>query len=164
MDANIENWWAIKFYSEDKFNHPNEYYQHIYIQGYNAILVNDHLIDIDNNLLYYPYKIESVKRTKYFDKLFEEILNTYFDNQDSYYGTWKQLETFFKGIICNKKSTYLYLAIIACFILQVLIVYIPELQIIFRTTSIGLADWILIFIIAATILVSNRIANKIVVE
>ena len=103
MDANIENWWAIKFYSEDKFNHPNEYYQHIYIQGYNAILVNDHLIDIDNNLLYYPYKIESVKRTKYFDKLFEEILNTYFDNQDNYYGTWKQLETFFKGIICNKK-------------------------------------------------------------
>ena len=63
-----------------------------------------------------------------------------------------------------KKSTYLYLAIIACFILQVLIVYIPELQIIFRTTSIGLTDWILIFIIAATILVSNRIANKIVVE
>ena len=64
----------------------------------------------------------------------------------------------------TKKSTYLYLAIIACFILQVLIVYIPELQIIFRTTSIGLTDWILIFIIAATILVSNRIANKIVVE
>ena len=63
-----------------------------------------------------------------------------------------------------KKSTYLYLAIIACFILQVLIVYIPELQIIFRTTSISITDWILIFIIAATILVSNRIANKIVVE
>lgn len=63
-----------------------------------------------------------------------------------------------------KKSTYLYLAIITCFILQVLIVYIPELQIIFRTTSISITDWILIFIIAATILVSNRIANKIVVE
>ena len=56
------------------------------------------------------------------------------------------------------------MAIIACFILQVLIVYIPELQIIFRTTSIAITDWILIFIIAATILVSNRIANKIVVE
>ena len=63
-----------------------------------------------------------------------------------------------------KKSTYLYLAIIACFILQILIVYIPELQLIFRTTNIGITDWILIFIIAATILVSNRIANKIVVE
>ncbi len=56
----------------------------------------------------------------------------------------------------DKKSTYLYLAILACFILQILIVYIPELQLIFRTTSIGITDWILIFIIAATILVSNK--------
>ncbi|WP_299522850.1 calcium-translocating P-type ATPase, PMCA-type [uncultured Methanobrevibacter sp.] len=63
-----------------------------------------------------------------------------------------------------KRSTYLYLAIIICFILQVLIVYIPELQTIFRTTSIGIIDWILIFIIAATILISNKIMDKLVVE
>ncbi len=64
----------------------------------------------------------------------------------------------------DKKSTYLYLAIITCFILQVLIVYIPALQMIFRTTSIELIDWVLIFIIAATILVSDKITNKFVVE
>lgn len=64
----------------------------------------------------------------------------------------------------NKRSTYLYLAIVLCFILQILIVYIPDLQIIFRTTSIEIIDWILIFIIAATILISNKIMNKIVVE
>lgn len=64
----------------------------------------------------------------------------------------------------NKRSTYLYLAIVLCFILQILIVYIPDLQIIFRTTSIEIIDWILIFIVAATILISNKIMNKIVVE
>ena len=64
----------------------------------------------------------------------------------------------------NKKSTYLYLAIIICLILQILIVYIPELQVIFRTTSIGIIDWILIFIIAATIFVSNKVMNKLVIE
>ncbi len=64
----------------------------------------------------------------------------------------------------DKRSTYLYLAIVACFILQVLIVYIPALQMIFRTTSIGFIDWVLLFIIAATILVSDKITNKFVVE
>lgn len=105
MKNNIENWWAIKFYPEDKFNHPNEHYQHVYIQGYDAILVNEHLVDIDNNLLYYPYKIESVTKAKYFDKLFEAILNTYCKNEYSYYGTWNKLERFFTGIICDKVLT-----------------------------------------------------------
>lgn len=60
----------------------------------------------------------------------------------------------------NKKSTYLYIAILASFVLQLLVIYIPYLQIIFRTTAISIIDWILIFVVACTILISHRIINK----
>ena len=102
MKNNTETWWKIKFYSENNFNHSNEHYHHVYLEGYDAILINDHLVDIDNRLFYYPYKIESVIRSEYFIELFQEILNTFFENQDNYYGTWKQLERFFPDVICNK--------------------------------------------------------------
>ena len=58
------------------------------------------------------------------------------------------------------KNTMLWLSLIGSFILQVLVIYVPYLQIIFRTCAIGLFDWILIFIISATILVSDKIANR----
>ena len=61
----------------------------------------------------------------------------------------------------EKSSKYLYIGIILSFILQLLIIYLPQLQIIFRTTSIGLTEWIIIVIVASTILVSQRIMDKV---
>jgi len=62
----------------------------------------------------------------------------------------------------DKSSKYLYMGIILSFILQVLIIYIPQLQIIFRTTAIGLLDWIVITLIASTIIIANKIMNKVI--
>ena len=62
----------------------------------------------------------------------------------------------------EKTSTYLYMAIILSFILQLLIIYLPQLQIIFRTTPISLIDWAMIIIVAFTIIVAERIMNKVI--
>ena len=62
----------------------------------------------------------------------------------------------------EKRSTYLYLAIILSFLLQLLIIYLPQLQIIFRTTSISLIDWIVIVIVAFTIIIAEKIMNKVI--
>ena len=62
----------------------------------------------------------------------------------------------------EKKSTYLYLAIILSFILQMLIIYLPQLQIIFRTTSIGMIDWVMIMAVAFTIIIAEKIMNKVI--
>jgi Ca2+-transporting ATPase len=62
----------------------------------------------------------------------------------------------------EKSSRYLYLALILSFVLQLLIIYLPQLQIIFRTTSIGLADWALIIVIAFTIIIAEKIMNKVI--
>lgn len=62
----------------------------------------------------------------------------------------------------NKRSTYLYIGILVSFILQLLVIYIPALQGIFRTTSIGLIDWILIILVACTILISDRIMDRLI--
>ena len=62
----------------------------------------------------------------------------------------------------DKKSTYLYMAILISFILQVLIIYLPQLQIIFRTSSIGLIDWAVIIIVAFTIVIAEKIMNKVI--
>lgn len=64
----------------------------------------------------------------------------------------------------DKKSLYLYGAIAASFILQLLVIYVPYLQMIFRTSAIEPADWILIFLIACTILISHRIVNRVIPE
>lgn len=64
----------------------------------------------------------------------------------------------------NKKNIYLYLAILISFILQLIVIYIPYLQKIFKTTPLSLTDWILIFLIACTILISHNIVNKIIPE
>ena len=60
------------------------------------------------------------------------------------------------------RNTMLWLSLIGSFILQVLVIYVPFLQTIFKTCSIGLFDWILIIIVSAMILVTDKIANKIV--
>jgi Ca2+-transporting ATPase len=62
----------------------------------------------------------------------------------------------------DKSSKYLYLGIIVSFLLQLLILYIPQLQVIFRTTAIGLTDWIVILIVASTILIAQKIMNKVI--
>ena len=62
----------------------------------------------------------------------------------------------------KKPSTYLYIAIAISFILQVLIIYIPQLQTIFRTTSIGLIDWVMIIIVASTIILSEKLMKNVI--
>ena len=54
----------------------------------------------------------------------------------------------------------LILSLVGTFILQILVIYIPYLQIIFKTCPIGLFDWIIIIIISAMILVTDKIVNK----
>ena len=58
------------------------------------------------------------------------------------------------------RTTMLWLSLIGSFILQVLVIYVPFLQTIFKTCAIGLIDWILIIIVSAIILVTDKIANK----
>ena len=62
----------------------------------------------------------------------------------------------------NKTSKYLYIAILISFILQVLIIYIPQLQIIFRTTSIDIFDWALIILISFTIIITEKVMKKVI--
>ena len=62
------------------------------------------------------------------------------------------------------RNTILWLSLIGSFILQVLVIYVPFLQAIFKTCAIGLFDWVLIIIVAAIILVTDKIANRIVDE
>ena len=60
------------------------------------------------------------------------------------------------------RNTMLWLSLVGSFILQVLVIYVPFLQTIFKTCAIGLFDWILIIIVSAIILVTDKIANRIV--
>lgn len=62
----------------------------------------------------------------------------------------------------DEKNNVFWIAILISFVLQILVIYMSPLQEIFRTTAIGFFDWILIFIVAAMILVSNKITNKII--
>ena len=72
-----------------------------------------------------------------------------------------QLLNAFNGRANSEKSSrYLYLGIIISFLLQLLILYIPQLQTIFRTTAIGLTDWIVILVVASTILIAQKIMDK----
>ncbi|MBQ9160649.1 MAG: cation-translocating P-type ATPase [Methanobrevibacter sp.] len=74
-----------------------------------------------------------------------------------------QLFNAFNGRANSEKSSrYLYLGIGISFILQLLILYIPQLQIIFRTTAIGLIDWAVILIVASTILITQKIMEKVI--
>ncbi|MCR5027318.1 MAG: calcium-translocating P-type ATPase, PMCA-type [Methanobrevibacter sp.] len=62
----------------------------------------------------------------------------------------------------EKSHKYLYMGIILSFALQLLIIYLPQLQTIFRTTSIGLLDWVMIIIVAFTIIISDKIMSKVI--
>ena len=74
-----------------------------------------------------------------------------------------QLLNAFNGRADSEKSSrYLYLGILISFLLQLLIIYIPQLQVIFRTTSIGMADWILIFAVSLTIIIAQKIMDRVI--
>ena len=62
----------------------------------------------------------------------------------------------------DKPSTYLYAAIVLSFLLQLLIIYLPQLQVIFRTTAISLIDWAVIIIVAFTIVIAERIMKRVI--
>ena len=73
-----------------------------------------------------------------------------------------QLLNAFNGRANSEKSSkYLYLGILISFLLQLLILYIPQLQIIFRTTAIGLVDWVIIIVVSSTILIAQKIMNRV---
>ena len=55
-----------------------------------------------------------------------------------------------------------WISIIGSFILQVIVIYTPFLQDIFKTCPIGLTEWILIIIASALILVCDKIINKMI--
>ena len=62
----------------------------------------------------------------------------------------------------DKSSKYVYLGVLGSFILQLLIIYLPQLQVIFRTTAIDITEWVIIAIVASTILVAQKIMNKVI--
>jgi Ca2+-transporting ATPase len=62
----------------------------------------------------------------------------------------------------DASSKYLYLAIVLSFVLQVLIIYIPQLQLIFRTTSLNLMEWVMIIIVALTIVVADKLMTRVI--
>ena len=74
-----------------------------------------------------------------------------------------QLLNAFNGRANSEKSSrYLYLGIIISFLLQLLILYVPQLQMLFRTTPIGAADWIAIILVSSTILIAQKIIDKVI--
>ncbi|MGN0176359.1 MAG: calcium-translocating P-type ATPase, PMCA-type [Methanobrevibacter sp.] len=62
----------------------------------------------------------------------------------------------------NKSSKYVYLGVLGSFILQLLIIYVPQLQVIFRTTALNITEWVIIIIVASTILLTQKIMNKVI--
>ncbi|RAP50658.1 MAG: ATPase, partial [Methanosphaera sp. rholeuAM74] len=60
----------------------------------------------------------------------------------------------------DKRNNTLIVAVVASFILQLCAIYIPFLQTIFKTTAIPPNSWILIIIVAFTILIVERIVRK----
>ncbi len=62
----------------------------------------------------------------------------------------------------EKSSKYLYMGIIISFILQLLIIYTPLLETVFKTQAIGLTDWVIIILISSTIILSEKLLNKVI--
>ena len=60
----------------------------------------------------------------------------------------------------NKKNKTLIIAVIGSFILQLCAIYLPFLQPIFRTTAIPLTSWILIVVVAFTVLIAEQIIRR----
>ncbi|MFH1470422.1 MAG: cation-translocating P-type ATPase C-terminal domain-containing protein, partial [Candidatus Micrarchaeota archaeon] len=63
-------------------------------------------------------------------------------------------DSMLKGFWRNK---YLMLALVASAVLQVLIIYTPDLQKVFHTTAIELEDWVLIIGVASSVIIIEEI-------
>jgi Ca2+-transporting ATPase len=59
-------------------------------------------------------------------------------------------------------NNFLYIAVGASVLLQLGVIYLPFLQGIFRTAALGLIDWVIILLIASTILVSDWLVERFV--
>ncbi|OPY24654.1 MAG: Copper-exporting P-type ATPase B [Methanobacterium sp. PtaU1.Bin242] len=57
-------------------------------------------------------------------------------------------------------NKFLFIAVVASLILQLGVIYLPFLQGIFRTTSLGAFDWVIILIISCTILISDWLVER----
>ncbi|GAB4314563.1 MAG: calcium-translocating P-type ATPase, PMCA-type [Methanobacteriaceae archaeon] len=58
-------------------------------------------------------------------------------------------------------NRFLIIAVAASFLLQLCVIYMPFLQGIFRTVALSWTDWVLIFLVASTIIISEKILEKI---
>jgi Ca2+-transporting ATPase len=59
-------------------------------------------------------------------------------------------------------NKFLFIAVGASFLLQLGVIYLPFLQGIFRTTALGVLDWVLVLLIAGTIFLSDWLVGKFV--
>jgi len=59
----------------------------------------------------------------------------------------------------DERNNMFWASLALVFILHIIVVYLPQAQAIFRTTAIGIVEWILIIVIGAVILVTDRIVN-----
>lgn len=57
-------------------------------------------------------------------------------------------------------NKFLFIAVGASFLLQLGVIYLPFLQGIFRTTSLGGFEWVVILLVASTIFISNWLAER----
>ncbi|UCC92168.1 MAG: cation transporting ATPase C-terminal domain-containing protein [Candidatus Aenigmatarchaeota archaeon] len=58
------------------------------------------------------------------------------------------------GLFSNRKLIY---AIMASIILQLLVIYVPAIQIGFKTVALGLFDWFVIVAISSTVLIITQL-------
>ena len=64
----------------------------------------------------------------------------------------------------NEKNNFFWIAMGISFLLQLLVIYVPFLQEIFKTTGIGLIDWVLIAVISLTIILAEQIMKRAIPE
>ncbi|MBI5458575.1 calcium-translocating P-type ATPase, PMCA-type [Methanobacterium sp.] len=57
-------------------------------------------------------------------------------------------------------NKFLFIAVGASFLLQLGVIYLPFLQGVFRTTSLGAFDWVLVLLIACTIFISDWLVGR----
>lgn len=59
-------------------------------------------------------------------------------------------------------NKFLYVAVVASVLLQLGVIYLPFLQGVFRTTSLGILEWIVILLIASTIFISDWLVERLI--
>ncbi len=57
-------------------------------------------------------------------------------------------------------NKFLFIAVGASFLLQLGVIYLPFLQGVFRTTSLGAFDWVLVLLVACTIFISDWLVGR----